>query len=140
VSTSASILQEETSIDEFFNVMATETLALFEHLEFDFLEEFDVFAPARRGRTRDHHPPALFRAFLHCYYKNVYGIRPVTRELQNTVVWLSCGFDRPPSRDAVDRFLTDLEHVVDEVFDRLVVEQAACRGLLDLTSPSIPPT
>jgi len=112
--------------------MATETLALFEHLEFDFLEEFDVFAPARRGRTRDHHPPALFRAFLHCYYKNVYGIRPVTRELQNTVVWLSCGFDRPPSRDAVDRFLTDLEHVVDEVFDRLV-EQAACRGLLDLT-------
>jgi len=107
VSTSASILQEETSIDEFFNVMATETLALFEHLEFDFLEEFDVFAPARRGRTRDHHPPALFRAFLHCYYKNVYGIRPVTRELQNTVVWLSCGFDRPPSRDAVDRFLTD---------------------------------
>jgi len=93
--------------------MATETLALFEHLEFDFLEEFDVFAPRRRGRTRDHHPPALFRAFLHCYYKNVYGIRPVTRELQNTVVWLSCGFDRPPSRDAVDRFLTDLEHVVD---------------------------
>jgi len=88
--------------------------------------------PLAPGRTRDHHPPALFRAFLHCYYKNVYGIRPVTRELQNTVVWLSCGFDRPPSRDAVDRFLTDLEHVVDEVFDRLV-EQAACRGLLDLT-------
>jgi len=131
VSTSASILQEETSIDEFFNVMATETLALFEHLEFDFLEEFDV-RPRSPGATRDHHPPALFRAFLHCYYKNVYGIRPVTRELQNTVVWLSCGFDRPPSRDAVDRFLTDLEHVVDEVFDRLV-EQAACRGLLDLT-------
>jgi len=74
-----------------------------------------VFAPCSPGRTRDHHPPALFRAFLHCYYKNVYGIRPVTRELQNTVVWLSCGFDRPPSRDAVDRFLTDLEHVVDEV-------------------------
>jgi len=92
-----------------------------------------MFRPPRSpGRTRDHHPPALFRAFLHCYYKNVYGIRPVTRELQNTVVWLSCGFDRPPSRDAVDRFLTDLEHVVDEVFDRLV-EQAACRGLLDLT-------
>jgi len=89
-------------------------------------------SPPLAGGTRDHHPPALFRAFLHCYYKNVYGIRPVTRELQNTVVWLSCGFDRPPSRDAVDRFLTDLEHVVDEVFDRLV-EQAACRGLLDLT-------
>jgi hypothetical protein len=132
VSTSASTLQEEVSIDEFFNVVATETLALFEHLEFDFLSEFDVFAPARRGRTRDHHPPELFRAFLHCYYKDIYGIRPVTRELQNTVVWLSCGFDRPPSRDAVDRFLTDLEHIVDEVFNHLV-EQAAARGLLDLT-------
>lgn len=32
---------------------------------------------------------------------------------------------------AVDRFLTDLEHVVDDVFDRLV-EQAAVRGLLDM--------
>jgi len=70
-------------------------------------------SPRSPGANTDHHPPALFRAFLHCYYKNVYGIRPVTRELQNTVVWLSCGFDRPPSRDAVDRFLTDLEHVVD---------------------------
>jgi len=87
--------------------MATETLALFEHLEFDFLE-------AAGGEWRSS-PTSTFRAFLHCYYKNVYGIRPVTRELQNTVVWLSCGFDRPPSRDAVDRFLTDLEHVVDEV-------------------------
>jgi len=106
VSTSASSLQKEPSIDEFFNLVATETLALFEHLEFDFLEELDVFAPARRGRTRDHHPPELFRAFLHCYYKDIYGIRPVARELQNTIVWLSCGFDRPLSRDAVDRFLT----------------------------------
>jgi len=74
----------------------------------------------------------MMRGFLHCYYHDIYGIRPVERELQNTVVWLSCGFDRPPSRDAVDRFLTDLEHVVDEVFGRLV-EQAARRGLLDLT-------
>ena len=32
----------------------------------------------------------------------------------------------------VERFLTDLEHVVNEVLDRLV-EQAARRGLLDLT-------
>jgi len=74
-------------------------------------------SPRSPGANTRSSPPALFRAFLHCYYKNVYGIRPVTRELQNTVVWLSCGFDRPPSRDAVDRFLTDLEHVVDEVFD-----------------------
>ena len=71
------------------------------------------------------------RGFLHCYYKDIYGIRPVERELQNTVVWLSCGFDRLPSGDAVDRFLTDLKHVVNEVFDRFV-DQAAARGLLDL--------
>ena len=132
MSSSAHTLQQEPCVEEFFKLAATETLALFEHLAFDFLSEFDVFAPARRGRTRDHHPPELFRAFLHCYYKDIYGIRPVTRELQNTIVWLSCGFDRPPSRDAVDRFLTDLEHVVGEVFDCLV-EQAATRGLLDLT-------
>jgi hypothetical protein len=48
VSTSPHTLQEEASIDEFFNLVATETLALFEHLELDFLSEFDVFAPARR--------------------------------------------------------------------------------------------
>jgi hypothetical protein len=41
-------------------------------------------------------------------------------------------FDRLPSRDAVDRFLTDLEHLVDDVFQRLV-EQTAARGLLDVT-------
>ena len=132
MSKSSQTLQEDASIDEFFSLVATETLALFEYLEFEFLSDFDVFAPCGRGRTRDHHPPELFRAFLHCYYNDIYGVRPVARELQNTIVWFSCGFDRPPSRDAVDRFLTDLEHVVEEVFDCLV-EQAATRGLLDMT-------
>jgi len=133
VSTSASILQEETSIDEFFNVMATETLALFEHLEFDFLEEFDVFAPPLAGGEHEiiTHQHSSERSCTATTRTSTASVQ--SREnSQNTVVWLSCGFDRPPSRDAVDRFLTDLEHVVDEVFDRLV-EQAACRGLLDLT-------
>jgi hypothetical protein len=85
--------------------------------------------PLPRG---EHHPPELFRGFLHCYYKDIYGIRPVTRELNNDPVWLGCGFNRPPSRDAVDRFLTDLDHIVKEVFERLV-KQAARRGLLDST-------
>ncbi len=128
---SPATLQENSTVETFFNVVETETLALFEHLFFEFLEEFDVFAPAETGRSRDHEPPEMMRGFLHCYYKNIYGIRPVARELNNTVVWLSCGFDRPPSRDAVDRFLTDLEHVVDDIFNHLV-EQAALRGLLDL--------
>jgi len=45
------------TVETFFNVVDTETLALFEHLSFDLLEEFDVFAPAETGRTRDHEPP-----------------------------------------------------------------------------------
>ena len=129
---SPATLQDHPSVDSFFNIAETETLALFEYFPFEFLEEFDVFAPAETGRTRKHEPPKLMRGFLHCYYKNIYGIRPIERELRNTGVWLSCGFDRPPSRDAVDRFLTNLQHVVDEVLDYLV-EQAALWGLLDLT-------
>ncbi len=125
-------LQDDPSVEALFNLAETETLALFEHLSFEFLEAFDVFAPAKTGRTREYEPPELMRGFLHCYYKGIYGIRPVNRELQNTIAWLSCGFDRPPSRDVVDRFLTDLEHVVGNVFDHLV-EQAARRGLLELT-------
>ena len=119
---SSATLQDDLSVESFFKVVETETLALFEHLSFEFLEEFDVFAPAEAGRTREHEPPEMMRGFLRCYYKDIYGIRPVKRELQNTVVWFSCGFDRPPSRDAVDRFLTD--HLV---------EQAAAGGLLDVT-------
>ena len=76
-----------------------------------------MFAPSKWGRTRVHQPPDLFPGFLHCYYENVYGTRPVTRELQHSLVWYYCGLDKPPSRDTIDRFLTDLEYVVDDVFD-----------------------
>jgi hypothetical protein len=101
-----------------------------EHLSFEFLEEFDSFVSAETGRTRYHELPAMIRGFLY-HYKDIYGIRPVARKLQNTVAWLGCGFDRPPSGDAIDLFLTDVEYVVDEVFYQLV-EQATVRGLLDL--------
>jgi len=132
VSTTAATLQDIASVDEFLNVAAIETVPLFEHLSFDFLEDYDVFAPSKRGRTRVHQPPDLFCGFLHCYYEDVYGTRPVTRELQNGLVWYYCGLNKPPSRDTIDRFLTDLEHVIDDVFNQLV-EQAAVRGLLDVT-------
>jgi len=130
VFTSASTLQDIASIDDFSNAAATETIPLFDHLEFEFLLEYKLFAPSKRGRTRVHEPPDLFRGFLHCYYEDVYGTRPVARERQHGLVWYYCGLDRPPSRDTIDRFLTDLEHVIDDVFDRLV-EQAAGGGLLD---------
>ena len=39
-------LQDVASVDDFLNVAATETAPLFEYLEFDFLLEYDVFAPS----------------------------------------------------------------------------------------------
>ncbi len=131
MSSSATTLQGVASVDDFLNVAATETAPLFEYLEFEFLLG-TTCSPRFEGRTRVHNPPELFKGFLHCYYKGIYGTRPVTRELHNTLTWLSCGFEKPPSRDTVDRFLTDLELVVDDVFDRLSSRQA-CRGLLDST-------
>lgn len=44
----------------------------FEHLELEFLLEYDVFAPLR-GANTVHQPPNLFRGFLYCYYTNIYG-------------------------------------------------------------------
>lgn len=63
MSSRASSLQEEVSIDEFFKLVATGTIPLFEHLSFEFLSGFGVFAPASRWRTRVHQPPDLFEAF-----------------------------------------------------------------------------
>jgi len=81
--------------------------------------------PARRGEheiiTHQHSSERSCTATD----KNVYGIRPVTRELQNTVVWLSCGFDRPPSRDAVDRSPSPTSNTSSTRFDRLVEQAAA---------------
>jgi len=74
---SSATLQDDPSVESFFNVVETETLAMFEHLSFEFLEEFDVFAPAETGRTRGHEPPELMRGFLHCYYKDIYGYSPL---------------------------------------------------------------
>ncbi|MGM0716667.1 MAG: IS5/IS1182 family transposase, partial [Halobacteriota archaeon] len=45
MSTSSKALQNVTSVDEFLNAAATETVPLFEHLEFEFLLEYDVLAP-----------------------------------------------------------------------------------------------
>jgi transposase len=132
VSSKSHTLQDVASVDDFLNVAATETVPLFEHLEFEFLTEYDVYASSPLGRTRVHKPPALLLRLLYCYYKNVYGTQPISRRFQNQLVWRCCGFDRPLLRDAIDRFLTEFEHVVDEVFDNLV-QQAALRGLLDST-------
>ena len=61
---SSATLQDVYSM-RFFNAAETETLALFEHLHFGFLEEFDVVAPAQTGQTREHKPPEMMRGFLY---------------------------------------------------------------------------
>jgi hypothetical protein len=61
---------DDPSVDSFFNVVGIETLALFEHLPFEFLNEFNVFALTETGKARDHKPPELTRGFLHYYYKH----------------------------------------------------------------------
>jgi hypothetical protein len=44
-------LENDPLVESLFNVVEMETLARFEHFSFEFLEGFDVFAPAKTGRT-----------------------------------------------------------------------------------------
>ena len=53
VSSTTAITQDMDSVDEFLNVVITETVPLFEHLEFELLLEYDVIASSKWGRTRD---------------------------------------------------------------------------------------
>lgn len=129
---SPATLRDNPTVEKFFNVVEAETLTLIEHLPFEFRKESDVFAQARTRRTRDFELLDFMRGVLYCYYRDIWGIRPVARELNNTVVWLSFGFDQAPSRDAVGYFSTDLKHIVDNIFYHLV-EQASLTGLLDLS-------
>jgi len=138
VSTSASILQEETSIDEFFNVMATETLALFEHLEFDFLEEFDVFAPLAGGEheiiTHQHSSERSCTATTRTSTASVQSRENSRTRSSGSAV---ASIDRRRETRSIASSPTSN---TSSTRSSTAVEQAACRGLLDLTYPSIPPT
>ena len=46
---SPATLQENPTVEAFFNVVKTETLAVFEYLSFEFLDEFAVFASTPSG-------------------------------------------------------------------------------------------
>jgi hypothetical protein len=107
-----------------------ETVVLFEHLE--FLYEFDVFAPLRGDRTREHEASEHLRSFRHRHYEDIYGVRPVPRDFATAWSGSGCGFDLPLVRDAVERVLTASNQVVDEVFGRLI-EQSALHDPLNLT-------
>lgn len=73
----AATLQDDYSVESFFNVVEIEMLASFEHLSFEVPETLDVFIPTEMGRTRDHEPPEMMRGFLHCYAQDIYRICPV---------------------------------------------------------------
>ena len=49
VSTSSKALQDVAPVNEFLNAAAAETVPLFEHLDFEFLLEYDVFGPPLAG-------------------------------------------------------------------------------------------
>ena len=49
VSNNTQTLQNVTSVDDFLNVAATETVPLSEYLSIEFLLEYYVFAPCKRG-------------------------------------------------------------------------------------------
>ena len=72
VSSSTNALQDVASVDDFLNTVATETVPLFEHLEFEFLLEYNVLAPAKRGQTQVYQPPDLFRSFFYSYLRRQY--------------------------------------------------------------------
>jgi hypothetical protein len=63
------------------------------------------------------------------------------RELRNVDVWRQCGFKRPPSRWALDRFITDFAVVAEKVFIELVhelAEQVPLGKLFRIDGPDIP--
>jgi hypothetical protein len=69
VSNTSATLQDVASVDDFLNVAATETVPLFEHLDFGFLLEYDVFAQSSDFEEMEEpdDPEAAFKAF------SVYG-------------------------------------------------------------------
>ena len=116
-------LQDVALVDDLFNVAATETAPLFEHLDFKFCLT-SMCRPLEAGANTSLRTTRPLCGFLHCYYENVCGTRPVIRKLQHSRVWYYCGLNKSPSGDTVDRFPTGLEHVIDDISDRIVFRSA----------------
>ena len=124
MSTTKSVLTDNATVKQVFKSLDTETTALFEVLDLSFLMGYPVFAPDSRGRTRVHQPSKLLKGVLHCFYHDIYRLRPMARELRNEDIWRQCGFERPPSRWTLSRFITDFACVAEDVFIELVHELA----------------
>jgi hypothetical protein len=124
VSTTKAVLPDNDTVEQVFKALETETTTLFEHLDLSSLMDLPVFAPDSRGRTRVHEPPELLKGVIYCFYNGIYGLRPMARELRNEDVWRQCGFERPPSRWTLSRFITDFALVAEDIFIELVHELA----------------
>lgn len=66
-------LQDDLSIEAFFNIAATETLASFEHLSFGFLEEFNVFTLSRSPGFRHRDFSSAFISIILTTYTDAIG-------------------------------------------------------------------
>lgn len=80
--------------------------------------------PPTRGGEHVHEPQELLKGILHCFYNDIYGLRPMARELRNENVWQQCGFGLPPSRWTVSRFITDFALLAEDILIELVHELA----------------
>ncbi len=124
MSSSKAVLPDNDTVAQVSKALETETTALLEHLDLLFLMDYPVFAPDSRGRTRIHEPPELLKGLLHCFYNEIYGPRPMAREIRNEDIWRQCGFELPPSRRTLSRFIADFGIVAEEVFIKFVHELA----------------
>ena len=79
MSSSTKILQDVAAVDDFFDVAATETAPLFEHLEFEFLREYDMFAPLRGANTNTQATRALQRFSVLLLQRNLRNTSSHTR-------------------------------------------------------------
>jgi hypothetical protein len=126
---SKSALPSNDTVEQVFKRLETEATMLFEQLDLSFLTDYPVFVPDLRGRTRVHEPPELLKGVLHCFYNDIDGPLPMARKLHNEDVWRQRGFECPPARRTLPRFITDFELVAKDVFIELVHELAdRCRS------------
>lgn len=69
-------------------------------------------------------PEPLEKGVLYCLRHDIYRLPPLERELQNEDVWRQYGFQCPPSRQTLDRFISEFRPVTDDVFIELLHELA----------------
>jgi len=128
---STNALQDVASVDDFLDTAATEQNRCLIILRSSFCWSTTCSPPVGGGEHECISHQISFVAFCTATTR-MSTVRAQLHENFRTALAGYCGLDKPPSIDRIDRFLTDLEHIVGDVFGRLV-KRAAVRGLLDST-------